>query len=83
MYTFISIKAVVNELATSYRCPVVPTKLQVREFVSCLNIRDLRCGLGATVYTVVLLYTGNSCFLRDNLHEPVKVFHEGGWTCSS
>ena len=36
------------------------------------------CGLGATVYTVVLLFTGNLCFLWNNLHEPVKVFHEGG-----
>ena len=36
------------------------------------------CGLGATVYTIVLLYTGNSCFLRNDLHTPDKVFHEGG-----
>ena len=31
-------------------CPVVPTKLQVREHFGCLNIRDVRCVVGATVY---------------------------------
>ena len=31
-------------------CPVVPTKLQVRECFGCLNIRDVRCVVGATVY---------------------------------
>ena len=57
-------------------CPAVLMKLQVRECVNCLDIQDLRCGLGVTFYTVVLLYTGNLCFLRNNLHELVKVFHE-------
>ena len=32
------------------QCPVVPTKLQVRECIGCLNIQDVRCDVGATVY---------------------------------
>ena len=32
-------------------CLIVPTKLQVRECVGCLNIRDLRCEVGVTVCT--------------------------------
>ena len=28
-------------------------KLQVRELSICLNIRDLRCEVGATIYTLV------------------------------
>ena len=58
MYTFSGIKTAKFDVATSYlalpgnlqRCPVVPTKLQVRECFGCLNIRDVRCDVGATVY---------------------------------
>ena len=85
MYTFFSIKNgskwasnFIFGIVNLHQCSVVPTKLQVRELISCFNIQDLRCEVGATVYTVVLLYTGNSCFSRNDLHEPVKVFHEGG-----
>ena len=31
-------------------CLVVPTKLQVQEHFGCLNIWDIRCVVGATVY---------------------------------
>ena len=31
-------------------CLVVPTKFQVQECIGCLNIRDLMCDVGATVY---------------------------------
>ena len=63
MYTFFRIKMVVNEIATSYL--VLSTYINVwlyiqnckSESISCLNIRDLKCEVGATVYTVVLLYT--------------------------
>ena len=38
-------------LATFIGVRLYPTKLQVREYIGCLNIRDLRCDVGATVYT--------------------------------
>ena len=31
-------------------CPVVPTKLQDQECIGYLNIQDVRCDVGATVY---------------------------------
>ena len=54
-------------------------KLQVREWNIRLNIQDLRCEVGVTVYTLVWLLTGNSCFLQSDLQEDtVKVLHESG-----
>ena len=57
MYMFSGIKLMKIDVATYifgtgnfHWCLVVPTKLQVRECVGCLNIRDLRCRVGATVY---------------------------------
>ena len=58
MYTSTSLKLVVDEIATPYLVPVtslVPMKLQVQEWSIRLNIRDLRCEVGATVYTLVQL----------------------------
>ena len=57
MYTFSGIKMAKLDVATSYL--VLATfsgvqlylqKLQVRECLSCLNIQDVRCDVGATVY---------------------------------
>ena len=54
-------------------------KLQVQEWVICLNIQDLRCEVGTTIYTLVRLCTGNLCFLQSDLQEnTVKVLHESG-----
>ena len=57
MYTFSGIKMAKFDVATSYFgtgnlqwCPVVPTKLQVRECFGCFNNRDIRCDVGAIVY---------------------------------
>ena len=60
MYTSTSLEPVVDELATSYLvlatfiCDLLYLqKLQVQELINCLNIRDLTCEVGATVYTLV------------------------------
>ena len=52
-------------------------KLQVREWIIRLNIRDLICEVGTTIYTLVWLCTGNSSFSWSNLQENT-VFHESG-----
>ena len=54
-------------------------KLQVHKWVICLNIQDLMCEVGMTVYTLVWLCTGTSCFLQSDLQEnTVEVLHESG-----
>ena len=59
-------------------CPLVSTKLQFQECSDCLNIQDLRCEVGATVYT----YCGfilEICAFRGAIYtNTVKAFHEGG-----
>ena len=57
MYTFSGIKNSKNQCSNFifgtgnlHWCPVVPTKLQVRECIGCLNIRDVRCDVGVNVY---------------------------------
>ena len=61
-------------------------KLQVREWSICLNIRDLRCDVGATVYTLVRLELEIHAFCgviytkiqSKVLHESRPILHEGG-----
>ena len=57
MYTFSGIKNGKNQHSNfifgtgkPHWCLVVPTKLQVQECIGCLNIRDVRCDMGVTVY---------------------------------
>ena len=57
MYTFSGIKTAKLDIVTSYLALATFSgvwlylqKLQVRECLSCLNIRDIRCDVGATVY---------------------------------
>ena len=54
-------------------------KFQVQEWAIRLNILDLRCEVGTTVYTLVWLCTRNSCFMWSDLQEnTVKVLNENG-----
>ena len=57
MYTFSGIKMAKLDIATSYLALATFSgvrlylqKLQVREHFSCLNIRDIKCDVGVTVY---------------------------------
>ena len=76
MYTSTSLKLVVDELAASYLVLVTFTgvhlylqKLQVQELIICLNIQDLMCEVGVTVYTLVWQCTGNLYFLWSDPHK--------------
>ena len=79
MYTFSGIKLVkigcsnfIFGTGNLHWCPVVPTKLQVRECIDCLNIRDLRCDVGATVYMYSDLILEIRAFLQSDPHEHSK-----------
>ena len=52
-------------------------KLQVREWNICLNIRDLKCDVGVTVYTLVWLELEIRAF-HGAIYKTVKVLHESG-----
>ena len=79
MYTFSCIKPVKIDIAhfifgtcNLSWCPVVPTKLQVRECIGCLNIRDLMCDVVVTVYTYSDFILEIHAFSQSNPHEHSK-----------
>ena len=92
MDTSTSRKLVVDEITTPYLvlvtfhwCPLVPMKLQVREWNIRLNIQDLRCEMGATIYTLVRLELEICAFCRAIYKIQSKssmradsILHEGG-----
>ena len=59
-------------------CPLVPTKLQVRECSGCFNIWDLKCEVGVTVYTYCGFILEIHAFSGAIYMNTVKVFREGG-----
>ena len=68
-------------------CPLVPMKWQVREWVIRLNIQDLRCDVGMTVYTLVWLWYWKFVLFMERstrkysiLQESGPILHEGGPT---
>ena len=53
-------------------------KLQVREWSIHLDIQDLRCEVGATIYTLVWLELEICAFCGAIYEDTAKVLHESG-----